>query len=99
MATEYKVVRMVELFQWPGSWTQDSFEPEFAQGLAEALTRMAAEGWEYAGNYVYHQHLGAGYAIFRREAAEQVRGTGEIAREAGGRIHVTGEIVRQEHAP
>jgi hypothetical protein len=81
MATEYKVVRMAALFQWPDSWTQDAFEPEFALALAEALTRMAAEGWEYAGNYVYHQHMGAGYAIFRREAVGQVLGTGEIVRQ------------------
>lgn len=84
MATEYKVVRMVELFQWPASWRSEVFEPEFAQAFGEALTRMAAEGWEYAGNYVYHQHMGAGYAIFRRETA--------------AKIHDTGEIVRQEQA-
>lgn len=64
MSTEYKVVRMADLFEWPTNWT--GYEAEFAARFEEALNRMAADGWEFVETYAFHQHLGPGYATFRR---------------------------------
>jgi hypothetical protein len=69
MPSEYRVVRMVELFRWPARMQSfNAYEEGLAAGLAEALNRMSAEGWEYVGVYAYQQDVGPGYAIFRRDA-------------------------------
>lgn len=65
---EHRVIPMNLLMEWPRSMAQD-YEQNFADCLAAALEKMAAEGWELVSIYVYHQHLGPGYAIFRRRQA------------------------------
>lgn len=59
---------MADVLKWPRDWPSSaSYEQEFATALTEALNRMSAEGWEYVGSYVFHQHPGPGYAVFRRD--------------------------------
>jgi hypothetical protein len=67
MSVEFKVVRMADLFVWSRTLNQVQFENEFASAFQEALNREARDGWVYVETYAYHQHVGPGYAVFKRE--------------------------------
>ena len=67
MKTEYKVVPLLRLMTWPNDWTgYPKYDEDFSRNMTEALNRESAEGWELVNTYVFHQHTGPGYAIFRR---------------------------------
>jgi hypothetical protein len=65
--SEYQVVPMGLLMEWPSSWAA-GYEQKLADALTVAMEKKSAEGWELVSTFAHPQHGGPGYAIFRRPA-------------------------------